>query len=397
MEVFATKGLVFSKAVMPDFGSRWLNPELLQRGGQALTYKVTDADDPNRPIRVAKILNNPKEDRKARFLREIEVTETFDHPNVVRSLGRGETAGRKYPFFVMPLYQRGTLEECYPNLGTPLERLRLFLAICEGVNYAHAAGLIHRDLKPSNIFMTSECHPVVGDFGLCYRAEEDADGRNTQTTEAVGARKYMPPEWREGRTDTPQVNGDVYSLGKVLYWLFQGRVFDGHEDDHVTEHPILERSTVLHNQTPHPPQRWTLAEALAGELVDRTVRKKPQDRVNSVAALITDVTKAVERIECHGRVLDFNLPKRCTFCGEGTYVLPPNHPFPRRDERRNPRPNSLGQWPFQNLQEFLKGLLGFGRATEGPIPICLVCTVCGNIQYFRLDLTSDKSGQKWNP
>ena len=122
LEVFATKGLVFSKAVMPDFGSRWLNPELLQRGGQALTYKVTDADDPNRPIRVAKILNNPKEDRKARFLREIEVTETFDHPNVVRSLGRGETAGRKYPFFVMPLYQRGTLEECYPNLGTPLER-----------------------------------------------------------------------------------------------------------------------------------------------------------------------------------------------------------------------------------------------------------------------------------
>ena len=45
---------------------------------------------------------------------------------------------------MMPLYQRETLEECYPNLGTPLERLRLFLAICEGVNYAHAAGLIPR-------------------------------------------------------------------------------------------------------------------------------------------------------------------------------------------------------------------------------------------------------------
>ena len=104
---------------MPDFGSRWLNPELLQRGGQALTYKVTDADDPNRPIRVAKI-QQPKGRPKGAILREIEVTETLDHPNVVRSLGRGETAGRKYPFFVMPLYQRGTLEECYPNLGTPL-------------------------------------------------------------------------------------------------------------------------------------------------------------------------------------------------------------------------------------------------------------------------------------
>lgn len=99
-------------------------------------------------------------------------------------------------------------------------------------------------------------------------------------------------------------------------------MFDGHEDDHVSEHPILEKRTVLGNQIAIPPERWTLAKAVASDLVARTVQKKPQDRVRCVSDLIANLSKAIERIECGGRVLDFNLPKRCTFCGEGTYLLP---------------------------------------------------------------------------
>jgi serine/threonine protein kinase len=68
-------------------------------------------------------------------------------------------------------------------------------------------GLIHRDLKPANVLMMDATVPVVGDFGLCYRADKDGDGRKTQTSEADGARKYMPPEWREGRADNPQPTG----------------------------------------------------------------------------------------------------------------------------------------------------------------------------------------------
>jgi serine/threonine protein kinase len=299
----------------------------------------------------------------------------------------------------MPYYESGTLEESYDSLGTPLERLRIFLSICEGVAYAHSKGLVHRDLKPANIFMADAAVPVVGDFGLCYRADEDRDERNTQTLEAVGARKYMPPEWREGRVETPQPTGDVYSLGKILYWMFQGRVFDGHEDDHSTEHPILKTSAALLNQTPEDPQPWTLANLLADELVSRTVRKRPEDRFSSAASLIAQVKVAIDRLESGGRVLDFNLPKRCLFCAAGTYQLPPNLPLPLRDDRKNPPPwsSASGRWPFRMLQQFVKNQLGFGQETPGPIPVCLVCNVCGNVQYFRLDLTADKSGQKWNP
>jgi serine/threonine-protein kinase len=384
---------------MPDFGSRWINPRPLDKGGQAQTFVVDDAEKPDGPELVAKILSNPRQDRKARFLQEVEVTQSFDHPNVVRSLGSGETGRSKWPYFIMPYYQRGTLEDNYDTLGTPLQRLRMFLAICEGVSYAHRKQLIHRDLKPANIFIADVGVPIVGDFGLCYRADENQEGRNTQTSEAVGARKYMPPEWREGRNETPHPTGDIYSLGKILYWMFQRRVYDGHEDDHAIEHPIVPTRRVLRNQTPEAPQRWILAKSVADELVGRTVLKNPKDRVGSVTELIDDVSAAIQRVEGDGRVLDFNLPKPCLFCATGTYQLPSNIPFPLRDKRRNPPPGDYirGEWPFKELQSFVKGQLGFGNATLGPIPIFLVCDVCGNIQYFRLDLTSDKSGQRWNP
>jgi serine/threonine protein kinase len=270
----------------------------------------------------------------------------------------------------------------------------VFLAICQGVAYAHEQGIIHRDLKPANIFMAAPNSPVVGDFGLCYRADEDLDGRFTQTSEAVGARKYMPPEWREGRTEEPRPTGDIYSLGKILYWLFQGRVYDGHEDDHVTEHPILKTNTVLENQVPgRTPDRWILARSTAHELVAQTVLKQAESRIETAAKLIEKVQAAVDRIEGDGQVLDFNLPKRCVFCGAGTYQLPPNLPFPIRSKRRNP----TGDGPFMMLSGFVKSILGIGIQAGNIIPICLVCDVCGNIQYFRLDLTRDKWGEKWNP
>jgi serine/threonine protein kinase len=380
---------------MPHFGTRWINSELLDKGGQAQTFCVDDAENPNGPRRVAKILNNPRDDRKTRFLQEIEVTETFDHPNVVRSLGRGETSHKKWPFFVMPYYEHGTLEKNYEKLGTPIERLRVFLAICEGVAYAHRKGLIHRDLKPANIFVAAAGVPIVGDFGLCYRADEDRDGRNTQTSEAVGARKYMPPEWREGKNERPEATGDIYSLGKILYWMFVGHVFDGHEDDHTTEHPIVQTYSVLKNTAEGPPQ-WTLARSLASELVGQTVRKRAGDRIDNLETVIEKLRGAISRVESGGRVLDLNLPKRCLFCAAGNYQLSPNLPFSLRNERLNP-PQVHLERPFRHLQEAVKNQLGFGVMTNGPIPIYLACDFCGNVQYFRLDLANDKSGQNWNP
>jgi len=381
---------------MPDFGPRWIDAQPLDKGGQAQTFTVGDADNPGGPLRVAKIVNNPRPARKERFLREIEVTERFVHPNVVSSIAKGETKNNKFPYFIMPYYDGGTLEKSHAIPGTSLERLRCFLAICEGVAYAHAQGLIHRDLKPANIFMTAEGVPIVGDFGLVYRSDADPDGRYTQTSEAVGARKYMPPEWREGRVEDPQPTGDIYSLGKILYWLFAGRVFDGNEDDHTELHPLVKTNNVLLNQS-EASAAWTYGHSVAAELVVQTIQKRPDRRLATVTELIGKVKAAIDRVENGGRPLDFNLPKRCLFCASGSYEWPKNIPFFSREDRRTHRQKVGEQWAFSSLQYAVRNEFGFGAERPGLIPICLVCNVCGNIQCFRFDLTSDKWGEAWNP
>ena len=378
-------------------------------GGQAQTYLVDDAQTTGNPCCVIKILNNLRPERLARFRQELALTEQFDHPNVVRSLATGETRGHKHPFFVMPYYAKGTLEENHERLGSPLERLRVFLQICEGVAYAHAKGLIHRDLKPANIFLSEETIPIVGDFGLCYRYDLEVDTRITQSQEAVGARKYMPPEWREGRNDKPQPSGDIYSLGKLLYWIFVGRVFDGHEDDHLTQERrivttywVPAEARLSHQVGKAYFEEWVLAYSLADELVARSLRKTPGDRLDYMVKLIERVRGAIARVEAGGRVLNLELPKRCLFCGTGTYQAAHNlllaHGGPTAFPNLQDRKNVLGKVDpkeLKDIRHFAEENFGF-KASWG-IPLILVCDNCGNVQSFRLDLTGDRTGANWLP
>jgi serine/threonine protein kinase len=396
--------------MMPDFGSRWMNPTLLKPGGQAITYLVEDAQTDGKPTCVAKILNNPRPERRARFLQEIRSTEEFDHPNVVKSIAQGETKNHKQPFFVMPYYEKGTLEENHGRLGSPLDRLRLFVQICEGVAYAHGKGLIHRDLKPANIFLSQETIPIVGDFGLCYRHDLESDERITQTHEAVGARKYIPPEWREGKVDNPQPGGDLYSLGKILYWVLVGTEYDGHEDDHQSQARCIVKTfwTPADERTSHQVARsyfekWVLAFSLADEIVGVTLRKNPNERLDSARKLIDRVRGAIARIEAGGCVLNLDLPKRCLFCGTGTY---------QSAHRLTLRNGSTTFFPDRHGREKLRGSISpaqelydmrklaeahFGLTASWGIPLILVCDFCGNVQSFRLDLTSDGTGTNWLP
>jgi serine/threonine protein kinase len=308
----------------------------------------------------------------------------------------------------MPYYGTGTLEENHGHLGSPLDRFRLFLQICEGVAYAHAKGLVHRDLKPANIFLSKETIPIVGDFGLCYRHDLEADERVTQTHEAVGARKYMPPEWREGKVDNPQPSGDLYSLGKILYWIFVGTEYDGHEDDHQSqEHCIVKaywrppEENISHQVGKSYFEKWVLAFSLADEIVGATLRKNPNERLDYAVKLIDRVRGAIARIEAGGRALNLGLPKRCLFCATGTYRAA--HQLPLRNGSTTFFPDRQGREKLRGSMSNAKELtdirslanVQFGLTASWGIPLILVCDYCGNVQSFRLDLTSDGTGENW--
>lgn len=216
---------------MSDFSPQWERISDLPEGGQSHTFVVRRSDGSDSKQYVLKRLKNPK--RMDYFKREILACMTLDHPNIVKLVEHGETPKGK-PFLITEYCAEGSLDK-RPTFSSPAKGLRFFQQIVAGVADAHGKEhpISHLDLKPENILLKDSV-PVVADFGICFIE----DGEVSLTSEGPrGSMYYCAPELRG-----PKINGkpplpaaDVYSLGKILYWLFTGQVYDGHEEDYGNE------------------------------------------------------------------------------------------------------------------------------------------------------------------
>ena len=374
---------------MGDFPVQWSWVRDLIEGGQGHTYVVRRSDGSDLADYVLKRLKNPK--REDYFEREIEACEKLDHPNVLKIVEHGKTPKGK-PFLITGFCNGGSLGDRAP-LESPIEGLRLFLQICAGVAHAHEFNIFHLDIKPANIFLQDE-NPVVGDFGICFIE----DNEYVMTAEGPrGSMYYCAPELRGPKiqSGSPLAAADVYSLGKVLYWIFTGDVYDGHDADYseFAERRLAERFP-------------SIAEFdFIDELIAGTIQNDPYQRIkkgfSTAVNLREQVKSVVDRIEAGGRALNLGKPLRCLFCARGTYL-----PYPR----------ILGMWPelhnrvaekatnpewnfnspmFQGMRNAAENFDG-SRGINSPVPLILVCQHCGNVQLFRFDLAPEALGL-WKP
>jgi len=190
-------------------------------------------------------------------------------------IGSDLRANAKSDFGITPEYLYLALE--YFPCGSMRERLKNPLTVGDAVNYArqiagalqvvHTAGVVHRDLKPSNIMLTTDNRLVLIDFGS---ARAQLVGHELSRSDLMtGTPYYVCPEQIDGQD--PDVRGDLYSLGVILYEMLAGRLpFTG---NHLTDIFDGHRSGVV------PP--LPAAVASFQTLIDHLLAKKPDDRYPS--------------------------------------------------------------------------------------------------------------------
>ncbi len=207
----------------------------------------------------------------ARFEKEAAALAALSHPNIVSIVDKGSD-GTKY-FLVMEFIDGPSLRELIGAVDVP-RALRIALEICRGIEHAHGRGVIHRDLKPENILLDQASgRPKVTDFGLATFAEGGQRFALTETHVSMGTRQYMAPEQQ---VDARSADGraDIYALGMILYELLATKLPQGNFDPLSTVKPGLDPKL--------------------DAIVARCLKPLPDDRYQTMSALIADLAPLVE-------------------------------------------------------------------------------------------------------
>ncbi|MGY8777676.1 MAG: protein kinase domain-containing protein [Longimicrobiales bacterium] len=247
----------------------------LDRGGMSRVYLARE-ELPDREVAI-KVLDEELSARlgRERFVREVEVTSSLQHPHIVPIHAAGEAGATL--FYVMPYIEGKSLRDRLDREAyLPIEdALRITRQVADALRYAHDKNIIHCDIKPSNILFSSG-HAVVADFGIAraLRAAESG-GEFTQSGLPIGTADYISPEQAGG--DAP-VDGrsDTYALACVLYEMLGGQ---------PPFHSRTSQATLARHLTDTMPSlravRSSVPQALE-QVIAQALAKAPSDRHREV-------------------------------------------------------------------------------------------------------------------
>jgi len=193
--------------------------EVLGAGGMGEVYKVRNVISDR--LEAMKILLPDlagQQELAGRFLREIKVLASLDHPNIAQL--RTALRIENQLVMVMELVEGVTL--AHRLKGGPFpegEAVECIYQVLAALAYAHARGIVHRDIKPGNMMLTREGIIKLMDFGIA-RASLPGENKLTQTGSTLGSIYYMSPEQVQGQN--LDARSDLYSLGVSLYELVTG-------------------------------------------------------------------------------------------------------------------------------------------------------------------------------
>ncbi|MCB0275871.1 MAG: serine/threonine protein kinase [Calditrichaeota bacterium] len=194
-------------------------------GGMGEVYLAERSDGQFDQKVALKVLRKGMDSREIvqRFRSERQILAQLQHPHIARLLDGGVTP-EGLPFFAMEFVDGLPIDQyCDENRLTVNERLKLFLDVCEAVQYAHRRLIIHRDLKPGNILVTREGVVKLLDFGIAKvitGGESDLSQTLTRAGMRIMTPQYASPE--QFKEEPLTTVSDVFNLGLILFRLLSG-------------------------------------------------------------------------------------------------------------------------------------------------------------------------------
>jgi serine/threonine protein kinase len=246
---------------------------ILGLGGMGKVYKVRNViSDRAEAMKVLLPDLNSHQSLADRFLREIRLLASLNHPNIAAL--RTALTYENQLVMIMEFVEGETLANRIARAPiSTAEAVNYSEQILSALSYAHKHSIIHRDIKPANMMLTPQGAVKLMDFGI---ARSGTDGSLTSTGTTLGSLNYMPPE--QVRGEAADARSDLYSFGISLYELLTGKLpFQGD-----SQYSLM---TAQLNQQPASPisLRADVPPAL-NEIILMAMAKEPSDRFQSADA-----------------------------------------------------------------------------------------------------------------
>ena len=303
--------------------------EKLGGGGMGVVYKAEDT----RLGRFVALKFLPEELAKdplalERFQREARAASSLSHPSISTIYDIGESAGRN--FLVMEYLEGHTLRDRIAGHPLPPDLLLdLGVQVADGLDAAHAKGIVHRDIKPANIFVTARNQAKILDFGLAKIGPRAASAVSRTTTAsgatliddnltspgtALGTIAYMSPE--QVRGEDLDARTDLFSFGVVLYEMATGnQAFPG-----PTSGVIFD--AILNRQPVEPLRLNPILTVELDRILNKALEKDRTLRYQTASDLRADLQRQ-QRDSTSGKVRAWQTPPSTAATAARPFEAPP--------------------------------------------------------------------------